>query len=250
MKKLIPFLAVLFFALAGCNNEKTENQVPNEVLVAQLDSMQQILDAAQYKASLLEQVGTYMDSIDSNRKWIKLNLEGGISNEDYIERMKSLNQYVQKAEWTIGELEKTRSAYASQVKRLKNEIADKNLEIQSLQQAIAQYQGENQELQIQLSTSELELVNSQVQLDISNEKVDKANDKIANLLSTVKLTEAESFFAQGEGMEEIANRTQLAPKRKKASLESALEMYTKAESLGHPDAAAKITSLKEKLKID
>jgi len=249
MKKIILFLAVLS-VMAGCKTEETENQIPNEVLVAKLDSMQQVMEIAQYKATLLEQVGTYLDSIDANRKWIKLNLEVGIPNEDYVDRMKSLNQYVQKAEWTIGELEKTRSAYASQVKRLKSEITDKNLEIQSLQQAIAQYQGENTELTVMLSNAELKQLNTQVELDIANESVDKANDKITGLLATVKLTEAESFYAKGEGMEKVADHIQLAPKRKKASLEEALAMYQKAEGLGHTGAAAKIAALKTKLKID
>ncbi|UXP31398.1 hypothetical protein N6H18_13665 [Reichenbachiella agarivorans] len=248
MKIIIPFLAVCI-ALAGCNKENTTEIKENEVLQARIDSMQTILEVTQYRVSLLDQIGKYLDSIDYNRNWVKLNLEAGITNEDYVERMKNLSQYVQKAEWTIGELEKTRSAYASQVKRLKKEISEKDLEVKSLQQTIAQYQGENTDLKVQLTAKEMDLLDSQMELNLANHSIEEASTEITELLSTVRLTEAESFYAKGEGMEEVAKHIQLAPKRKNESLEQALSMYINAEKLGHPKAGAKIKALKEKLKI-
>ena len=232
--------------LTGCNQQiKTDN----EQLIAKVDSLEQALDANAYTVGLLDQIGQYMDSIDAQRNWITINLESGLSEQDYIERMKQLNQYVQKAEWTIGELEKTRSAYASQVKRLKKEISEKDQEISSLQLSVAEYQKANENLENRLQITQEDLISTQKSLDLTREDLNSTELDVKKLIEEVRLTEAESLYAQGEGMEEVAKRTQLAPKRKKETLEKALELYTASLAKGYEPAEAKVDAMKKKLKI-
>jgi SMC interacting uncharacterized protein involved in chromosome segregation len=161
--------------------------------------------------------------------------------------MRSLNDYVQKAEWMIGELEKSKNAYAKQVKRLKTEIVQKDEEIRSLQLTVAQTQADKKVLQETLTVTESELAMSQIEQDRTEKELDKANTAARELMDKVQLTKAESLYSQGENMEAIASHIQLAPKRKRESLERALKYYTESRDLGYTKASAKVDVLKSKL---
>lgn len=201
------------------------------------------LESSEYTIGLLEQVGLYMDSIDANRKWIQINLETGLSREDYLSRIKNLNAYVQKAEWTIGELEKTRSAYASQVKRLKNEITQKDQEIEKLQLAVATYKNSDAELRSMLNITESQLLEAQLDIDVlkSDLKLSEA------ILEKAHLSEAEALFSQGESSQELAKHIQFAPRRKKKALDDALQYYQASLDMGYGPANAKVDELNKKL---
>lgn len=62
------------------------------------------------------------------------------------------------------------------------------------------------------------------------------------------MSEADSYYARGAAIEEAANRTKLAPRKKKDTLREALELYKKAQSLGNTNAQAKIDEIEKKLK--
>jgi hypothetical protein len=57
------------------------------------------------------------------------------------------------------------------------------------------------------------------------------------------MSEADAFYARAVAMEEAANRTKLAPRKKRETLKEALELYKKALSLGRTDAQKKIDQL-------
>jgi flagellar biosynthesis chaperone FliJ len=243
MNKL--FIALIAVGLlSGCQKEAAPD---NSRLLAKVDSLQAALEVSNYTMSVLGQIGTYMDSIDANRKWIELNLETGLSQDDYVTRMKNINEYVQKAEWMIGELEKTRSAYAKQVKRLKNDIIEKDSEIKSLQMVVAKTQTRNMQLEETLTLTEEELVMSQMEQDQTERALDKSNTAAKELMEKLETTKAESLYSQGENMEVLAGHIQLAPKRKREALEQALKYYTESKEMGYSEANAKVEALKAKL---
>jgi hypothetical protein len=72
--------------------------------------------------------------------------------------------------------------------------------------------------------------------------------RIQELMISSKVSEADSYFARAQAVEEAANRTKLAPKKKKETLKEAVELYKKALSLGNQQAQAKITELEAKVK--
>ena len=236
--------------LAGCNSkEKAALQQSNEALTQKLDSMQVVLEANAYQAGLLYQMGLYMDSIEANQGYISSNLETGMTEEEYLERMKRINQLMHTAEYTIRELEKNQSLHTGQMRRLKNQLAEANQQISTLQLAVAQYQDENSSLKNMLQISESALAEVQEELIAKGIDLAKAEQEIAGLVAKNQLTEAEGYFARGEGMENVANHIQLSRKRKQAAWQGALEHYTKAWELGYAPAEAKVAAMKEKLKI-
>ena len=245
MKKLA-FVLIVLGLLSGCNKPVKKE---NSRLLARLDSMQVALEENSYAVDLLDQVGQYLDSIDAKREWIKFDLEAGIDEDDYIQRMKKLNSYLQKAEWTVNELEGQRNAYISQVKRLKKEIAAKNQGLQDLEVIVAKYTDENSELQGLLAIADEEQMDAQLDMDKMSNELEQSKVEIQNLMAKVQRTKAESFYAQGEGMEEAARRTQFAPRRKKQSLNNALRFFEQSSELGYEPAKTKVDELKSRLKI-
>jgi chromosome segregation ATPase len=241
-KLVIAVFAVV--VLAGCEKNATPD---NSRLLAKVDSLEAALEVSNYTMGVLGQIGTYMDSIDANRKWIEVNLETGMSQDDYVTRMKNINEYVQKAEWMIGELEKTRNAYAKQVKRLKNDIIEKDEEIKALQLVVAQTQSDNQKLTQTLQLTEEELTMSQLEQDMTEEELERSNTAAKELMEKLEMTKAESLYSQGENMEVLAGHIQLAPKRKREALEQALKYYSESKEMGYSKAIAKVEALKARL---
>ena len=88
------FLYIAALVVFGaCNN-------PSEKLIAEnqlkLDSLQSIINDNNYSLALLDQMGRYLDTIEANRNYVVIDLEMGMTEENYIDRMKNLNLYIRK----------------------------------------------------------------------------------------------------------------------------------------------------------
>lgn len=238
-------MAISMLVIAGCSKVQ-ENAELQEV--SKVDSLLQVVEEHRYAVALLSQVGMYMDSIDENRKLIAVDLETGLNEEDYIKRMKNLNEYTQKAEWTIAELEKTRGAYASQVKRLKKQIAEQGDQIAILQISVEDYKAKNANLEDEVKLTREQLLDTQVALNYNENALIEAEERAAELDQKLTLSEAETLYAKGEGLELMATRIEFAPKRKKQTLEQSLAYYKQAIDLGHAPAKAKAENIQKLLK--
>jgi hypothetical protein len=238
----IILLTVLLFA--GCNTNLKEE---NLQLLVRLDSMQMIVEEAEYLSVLLTQIEEYMDSIDIYRNEIKLDLEANVLEEDYVARMKNINEFVKKAEWLINDLSNTNASYNSYINRLKNDIEEKNKEIEKMQYSVMLYQEETSHLQEQLTETDKEVLSLKNEL---KERTSDFNIDKTELLNKLILTEAESLFARGEGKEELAKHMQFARKRKRQALLDAIKYYDDAYEMGYEPALARANQIKEKMKIN
>ncbi|HBK87469.1 MAG: hypothetical protein U0289_12210 [Cyclobacteriaceae bacterium] len=248
MNKLI--VIVLFAAvLAGCGGAE------NAKLKSQLDSLQSELQVSQQMAQTLQEVGTLMDSIDANRQVLRVNMVEGTTYSAYTSRMKDLNNYVKETQSKIGDLEKAlkkskanSNAFAATVKKLKADLETKNAEITSLQQKVQELGTENQNQKITIDMQEAELNDKQAQIEAKQQELALIEARIQELMVQSKMSEADSYFARGQAVEEAANRTKLAPRKKKDTLKEALELYKKALSLGNDKAKAKVDELEKRVK--
>lgn len=224
-------------------------------LQSQLDSMRNEVRNAEELAKTLGEVGVLMDSIDANRQALRINMVEGSTYDEYVGRMQGLNQYVRETEKKIAELEKllrksksTANAYAATIKNLKKDLDDKNKEIERLQATVEQYRNENQNLMRVAELQELELTDKEAQIEAKKLELAALEKRIEQVLANAQVSEADGFFARAQAVEETANRTKLAPKKRRASLEEALSLYKKAQSLGHPKAAEQIKRIEAELK--
>jgi chromosome segregation ATPase len=243
MKKLI-FILCATWLFGGCTSKLKEE---NRQLGIRLDSMQMIVVENKNLLRLLDEIDQYMDSIDMLRHVVELDLETGISKNDYVFRMKDLTEYVQKAELTIQELSNSNYANISRINQLRKEISVKDEEIANLQGNVLIYQEENKQIKDRMTTAESE------SLEIKNELEEKTNEfnyAISEYIDKIQTIEAESLFALGAGKEELARHMQFARKRKKQVLHDALDYYNSSNKLGYEPALDRIKYLKEKLKIN
>jgi chromosome segregation ATPase len=243
---LAVFLAVLLFA--GCDTQEKAK------LQSEVDSLRNQLQTSQQMAQTLEDVGTLMDSIDANRQLLRVNMVEGTTYDDYTSRMKDLNNYVRDTESKIADLEAqlkkskgSASAFASTIKKLKAELATKSQEVILLQEQAEKYRNENQNLSETIRLQEDELTSKEEEIRTKELALADSESKIQEMMINSKISEADAYFKQAQAVEEIANRTNFAPKKKKASIREAIELYKKALSLGKQEAQAKITELEKKL---
>jgi chromosome segregation ATPase len=246
-RKLLPVFVVAIATTACDTQEKAK-------LKSEVDSLRNELQTSQRMAQTLQDVGTLMDSIDANRQLLRVNMVEGTTYDDYTSRMKDLNNYVRETEDKISDLEEqlkkskgNASSFASMIKKLKAELVTKSQEVILLQEEAERVRNENQNLSETIRLQEEELTTKEDEIRTKEEELAASENKIQEMMIKSKMSEADAYFTQAQAVEETANRTKLAPKKKKASLRQAIDLYKKALSLGKEEAKAKITELEEKL---
>lgn len=234
--------------LAACGTKE------NTQLQSQVDSLRIELETSQRMAQTLQDVGVLMDSIDANRQLLRVNMVEGTTYDNYTSRMKDLNNYVRETEDKISDLEKqlkkskgTAASFSKTIKKLKADLQKKSEEITALQEQVDKYRNENQNLIQTVGLQEAELNDKESQILAKEQELALIEARIQELMLSSKVSEAEAYFARGEAIEEAANRTKLAPRKKKETYKEAIELYKKSLSLGKKEAQAKITELEKKI---
>lgn len=220
-----------------------------------MDSLRQQLAANEKMATTLENVGELLDSIDANRQLLRINVVEGTTYNDYKARMEDLNNYVKETENKINNLEQAAGksqqlagTYAKMIKKMKADLQQQTFMIADLQQAVNKYRNENQNLVELASYQEAELNDKQQQIEAKQQELAALEERIQSVMVQSKVSEADGYYARAQAVEETANRTKLAPKKKKETLQQALDLYKKAESLGKKEATAKVKELEDELK--
>jgi len=234
--------------MLGCGTKE------REVLQSQVDSLKVELETSQAMAQTLAEVGSMMDSIDASRQLLRVNMVEGTTYGDYTTRMKDINGYVKETQKKIDDLEKSlktsksnANAFSKTIKKLKADLEAKAVEIASLQEQVDKYRNENQNLITTVGMQEAELSDKSTQIETKTQELALIEARVQELMIQSKMTEADAYYARGEAVEEAANRTKLAPRKKKETYREAVELYKKSLSLGKAEAQAKIDALEKKL---
>lgn len=227
----------------------------NTKLQSQVDSLKFELQTTQELAQTLTDVGVLMDSIDASRQLLRVNMVEGTTYDDYSSRMKDINNYVKDTQSKIEDLEKalkkskgSSNAFSTAIKKLKADLEERSKEITNLQGQVEQLSNENRNLITTTELQEAELSDKEAQIEAKGQELALIEARVQEIMIQSKMSEADSYYARGEAVEEAANRTKLAPKKKKETLKEALELYKKAQSLGNANAQAKIVLLEKRVK--
>jgi chromosome segregation ATPase len=247
MLKNLLFVAAIGMLMASCggNSEKLQSQV---------DSLRTELQTSQQFATTLQEVGVLMDSIDANRQLLRVNMIEGTTYDNYKSRMKDINNYVKDTQNKISELEKSlkkskgnANAFAATIKKLRADLEERNKEIAALNEQVDLLKNENQNLITTVGLQEAELTDKESQIVAKQQELALIEARIQEMMVQSKMSEADSYFARAQAIEEAANRTKLAPRKKKDTYKEAIELYKKALSLGKQEAQAKIAALEKKI---
>jgi chromosome segregation ATPase len=249
MVKKFLFVLSISAIMMGCGGAE------NTKLQSQVDSLKSELQTSQQLAQTLTDVGVLMDSIDASRQLLRVNMVEGTTYDDYSSRMKDISNYVKSTQSKIDELEKSlkkskgnANAYAATIKKLRADLEERNKEITSLQAQVEQLSNENKNLITTTELQEAELSDKEAQIQAKQQELALIEARVQEIMIQSKMSEADSYYARGAAIEEAANRTKLAPRKKKDTLREALELYKKAQSLGNTNAQAKIDEIEKKLK--
>lgn len=226
----------------------------NEKLRTEVDSLRTALEVNQQFVTTLQEVGVLMDSIDASRQLLRVNMVEGTTYDDYTTRMRDINSYVKDTQSKIEDLEKalkkSKSAsntYAATIKKLRADLEQRNQEIATLQANVEQLKNENENLITTVGLQEAELTDKEAQIMAKQQELALIEARIQELMVQSKMSEADSYFERGKAIELAANRTKLAPRKKKETLREALELYKKSLSLGKAEAQAKVDELEKRL---
>jgi len=247
IRKLV-FALPIAALMVGCGAKE------KEMLQSKVDSLSLELETSQKMAETLTEVGVMMDSIDASRQLLRVNMVEGTTFDDYKNRMRDINGYVKETQSKIDELEKSlktskasSSSFSKTIKKLRSDLASKTQEIASLQEQVDKYRNENQNLITTVGMQEAELTDKQTMIETKTQELALIEARVQEIMIQGKMSEADAYYARAQAVEEAANRTKLAPRKKKETLREAVELYKKALSLGKNEAQDNITSLEKKL---
>lgn len=245
MKKLI-FALPLIGLLWSCDTKE------KQMLQSQVDSLRTELEVSNQMAQTLEQVGVLIDSIDANRQLLRTDVVEGTSYTDYTSRLQSINNHVKETENKIVELEKSlkkangnSAAYSATIKRLKNELEKSTQQIAALQQEVEKVRSENLALTNTVAQQDSALTQRAEVIKMREQDVANLEAKVQDINFKANQTQADMYYAQAQALETAADRTKLAPRKKKETQREALELYKLSLSMGKAEAQARITELEK-----
>ena len=247
IRKLL-YVLPLAALLTSCGTKE------KEALQKQVDSLNIELERSHQMSQTLTEVGTLMDSIDASRQLLRVNMVEGTTYDNYASRMKDLNSYIKLTQDKIENLEKSlktskanAGAFSRTIKKLKADLESKTQEISLLQEQVEKYRNENQNLVTTVELQDAEIADKQSQIETKNQELAFIEARVQELMIQSKISEGDAYYTRAVAVEEAANRTRLAPRKKKETLKEAVELYKKALSLGKGEAQAKITEIEKRL---
>lgn len=247
LQKLLYLIAIPAVLIACDNGDR-------EALRSEVDSLQMQLEKSYETSRALVEIGTLLDSIDATRGLLRVNLVEGTPYNDYADRMKDLQQYiratrekVERLDQSLQSSEANARAFSKVINQLKAELKQKGRDMAFLQEQVEKFRHENENLIITVNLQDAEIADKQEQIDIKSQELALIEARVQELMIQAKVSEADAYYTRAMAIETAADRTKLAPRKKKETLREALDFYKKALSLGKNDAQAKITELESRL---
>lgn len=249
LKIASPSIFILFIFFAGCNTQELARlQSENDSLRSELNSRSSVLTS-------LRDVRGLLDSIDANRNSLRTNLSEGTSYEEFTTRLKDINEFVKMSEEKINLIQNAlkdskheASAYLMLVDALKSEVQLRVDEIVKLEEEVGKYKAENEGLLEEIKMKEDEVKNINIKISEKQQELLLLEARIEAMVNSFKVTEADAYYARARAVEEAANRTKLAPNKKRETYKEALELYKRSLSLGKQEAKEDISKLETRLK--
>ncbi len=245
-KLMLGVVAVAF--LGSCNVKE------NKDLKAKVDSLSMELNASQQVAAQLHDVSVMLDSIESSRVILREGVVESTNYNDYATRMKNLNNYIKETQGKLEEMETSlkkskasSNTFATMVKKLKAELETSTQQVAALQIEVEKYRAENQMLASTVVQKDSLISSNTEVIKVKEQDIAALEAKVTDISTNATMTKADLLYAQGQALETAADRTKLAPRKKKETQREALELYKQSYSLGKQEAKAKIEALEKEV---
>jgi chromosome segregation ATPase len=248
MKNRIILIVAIVGLLYSCDTKK------KELAQRTADSLRTELLANRKLTNAMVEIGTLLDSIDASRRVLRVKMMEGTNYETFSGRMRDINQYVRSAEAKIASLEKAlgknssnNAAYASALKKMKSDLDVRNNELAALKEQVEVYKNQNENLVSTVSLQKAEIEDKLNQINSKQADISKLQEQVKDLMVKSTVEQGDAYFAQASAVEETANRTHFAPRKKKNSRKEAIELYKLALNFGKEEARARIAELEKRM---
>lgn len=251
MKRIL--IALLALSLFSCNMEEIKQlKMENEQLKASLGESNEASEAMNLQ---MNSIDALLDSIESAEESLTLSLAEGTNYDDYNERLRAVQSYIENSKEQVEKLEKNlskalskNSFFIRQIKKLKEDIADRESNIIKLSEQVEEFREENAALIKTVDLQKGEILAQERLIKDKKRELAEIEARVDLMKKDAKKAEADSYFAQAEINEQLAQKTKLAPKKKKQHLQDAYDLYKKAFEAGKSEAYNKMEELEEQIK--
>ena len=253
--KSIAKLLVLLFVFA-CVPKKEHEQLKAEyeALNKAKAAEEALLNEMDTK---MDSIGILLDSIEVQEEGIMLNLESGIKYDDYVGRLAQIQDYMERTNNELKQLEEALVAsdndnkvYRNIVASYKKMIAEKDETISQLQEKIATYEEEKVALVRTVDLQNDELYTLQEQVTKQQDEISRLSEDLDTSQDETVKVRAEKFYSLAQSTEALAEKTSgfLNGKKKKAYYRQAYDYYKQAFELDADltEAYDKMEELQEK----
>jgi chromosome segregation ATPase len=250
--KYLKILAVLLI-VSSCGLKEENEQLKSRLasMEAKMETNEQLNNEM---ADQLNDVGAILDSIQVTEVQITSDLEKGTSYENYTEQIRTLNDYLENSKQQLAQMEEAMAnstvknrALSATIAKLRTSVTEKENKIRAMEEQVERYRSENANLIRKVDLQRREIRERDQEIVEKRMAVQELEEKIETMLAEAKAAEASAYFAQAKGMEEAANRTKLAPRKKRRTYKKAYDLYKKAFEAGKTDAYAKMEELEDKI---
>jgi hypothetical protein len=248
MKTKILFALSFAALLFGCGPDREELAQRHT-----LDSLRSELSVNNEVTATLMEVSALMDSIERGRKIVQTDLEGS-NHSDYVSRMKTIRAHIEKTHDKLEGLDKTlqrsqsaTASYSKTIKALKENLDALDQEIATLSEQVLHYKNQNDNLATTVELQRADIEDKLSQIEIRSDQALVLEEHVSALWLQSKVREGEAYFARAAAVEEMANRTRFAPRKKKETIREAIELYKLAQIFGKVEAEQKVIELQKRL---
>lgn len=231
-------------ALLSCDTKEKER------LQSKVDSLSTELQASQEVAAQLKEVDVLIDSIDLSRNVLRANVVEGTSYNNYSSRLKDINKHIKDTQAKIDELEKTSKkvpGLSSSIRRLKSDLELRSQEIAALQLEVSKMRSENESMSVAIAKKDSTLMMKEDVIKVKESDIASLETSMKDATDKNRIAMADLYFKQASALEEVADRTNFAPRKKKEALREAVELYKISLSLGKEEAQERIDDLEKTL---
>ncbi|MDW7690331.1 hypothetical protein R9C00_23795 [Flammeovirgaceae bacterium SG7u.111] len=234
------------FGVWSCGNTK-EQKVSSKITLSEVE----IPNGYQQR---FEQVAYLLDSVAITESLIEERLNDGTKFIDHLDRIRGFEAFVEYTRQKLIKLENDLGSSDGQNQLLQQIIAQYHEELEvkdsvigRLSEQVVRYKGKNDELVRKIDLQRQEITSLEDEINEKEKELDRLKDSITSLSKKMTIAKADSYMEKAAAAEELANRTQFAPKKKKEAYQEAYQLYKLAYEAGSQQAGKKMEELKSKM---
>ncbi len=235
--KQIAILLLVSVALASCGISKEEHtalQEKYEVLSSEMEQQAELLVQVDGQ---MDSIGTLMDSIEVIEEDILIDLERGLRYDDYLARLRSIQQYMERTNMELEQLEQAVAKSENQNRFYEKMISSYRKMLKEKDQTIEQLQTRVEQMQVEKDAlvKTVDLQNDEIQ--VLQDEVERRQQELAQMEAELISSKGENIKVKAEKYFELAQSTEMlgdktsglfSGKRKKAYYRQAWAYYKQA----------------------